>query len=448
MFKSNAKDLFNKQPNIGDESKVKIVATVTEEGDNKYRITVKKITSYIKGSNSEGDSGDGENGNNEEEGENEDEDIDIDADDETQSEEKEEELSWWDEKLDDLTNIGGHIKIKILDVILMIFDALQSAVNSIQTGSYNTNKLETWDVVMEITDITANQYKNQYVNYTEGKENLGTKEQKSMPVNEKNDGLREITTLPVIPVEFYTMAKGQIDIFDVNFLNGQNNTELHPETSKWLVIRNFVSVVMHMVIYIGAVALIIALIIHGVVIVSSTFTPVEKAKNIGDLNQTTKAVAMLVGAVLIMGICIFFSNSIFSSMKLSNDNELPIRVNVSEGKVEGEENKYSFSTNLIGYYRFMAQINVPRFSDDKSFYVVIYIVLVLINTLAVLVMFCRLVILAFLSIIGPIIAIAIAFNKKNIFGLTYQRWVINYVAASSIQLIMAIIYKIILEIGF
>ena len=336
----------------------------------------------------------------------------------------------------------------------MPFDGIQSAINSIQTSSFSQkDKLTSWNIVMEPEDILADQNKNQYVGYTKNAENLGAKGQKPQYINARNEGLEDITTIPIIPVEFYSMARGQIDLFDVNFLSGQDNTSLHASTSKWLILRNFVSAVMHITIYLGAAVLIIKLIIDAIAIVSNSLNPDSlnpdtRKKAIDNLNEFIKLAIMLVSTILIMGICIFLSNSMFNDINTSYDNELPIRVNVGSGKNDGTGNKYSFSTNIMGYYRFMAQANRPRTSDLKALYAIIYIVLVVINALQVLVMLGRVIILAILSVLGPIIVIASIFKKKSVCGMTYQGWIINYLTVSSIQLIIAIVYSIILQITF
>ena len=95
---------------------------------------------------------------------------------------------------------------------------------------------------------------------------------------------------------------------------------------------------MHSVIYIGASVLIGTLIIHGIAIVKQIYikkeeeTPEEKKKHIDGIHAFVKSLMLLIGSVIIMGLCIFISNALFDDMKVTDTMELPIRVNVGERK--------------------------------------------------------------------------------------------------------------------
>ena len=368
------------------------------------------------------------------------------------------------EDIDDITNIFGHLEIKLLEFKRLPFDAIQSILNMIQTVNYGG---KIWFLPWNITvkkDAVLNDYnKNQYINYTEGDTNLGSDGQKRVFVNEEDCGLDEgiLTNIffsnepefPIIPVDIYSMAKGKVDLFDTNFLTGQNNTDVHKSGSVWIVLRNFIAVLMHSVIYIGVATLIGALIWHGISIVLSVYkkedqTPEERKNHIEGIHNFAKGLLLLVGSVLIMSLCIHVSDALFDDMKVTDSMELPIRVNVGTGNENGSGNKYSFSTNAIGYVRFMCNSKKPRFVGFVGLYSVVYIVLVVINTLAVICMFVRLIMLAVLSIVGPIIAVAYVFKQKSVFGITYEQWAINYFAWSAIQLVLAVGYRLILEICF
>lgn len=118
------------------------------------------------------------------------------------------------------------------------------------------------------------------------------------------------------------------------------------------------------------------------------------------------------------------------------------------GNENGEGNKYSFSTNAIGYVRFLSDTQQVKFIGYKSLYTLIYILLVIINVFAVLCMFVRFIMLILLSIAGPIIAVAQMFKSQKVFNMTYQEWAIKYFQWSSIQIIISIAYRIILEVCF
>lgn len=366
--------------------------------------------------------------------------------------------------LDDVTDIIGNLQIKLYEIKRIPFDGIQSIIDMLQTVNYGGDKwFLPWNITYEGEEISKDDDKNQYVKYTTGSDNLGSEGQKVIFINEKEEGL-DISLIskwifdsepqiPVIPVDMYTLAKGKVEIFDINFLTGQNNKDLHSDKSGWLIVRNFVSVVIHAIIYIGAAGVIIMMILHGISIVKGTLiseqsTPEKRKKHIGGLHEMAISFIKLIGCVLIMGLCIFMSDAVFEDMKVTDTPELPIRVNVGSGATNGSGNNYSFSTNIIGYVRFMSNISDPSLIVYKALYTGAYIILVIINVFLVLVMFVRLVAIILLSLAGPIIAIAGVFNQEEVFGLTYQDWVKHYAIWASIQLILAITYRILLNVCF
>lgn len=440
ISKEEASKIFGFDVEGGDTVNVEISANTIDETNiskktHTYKIVIKKITSNVEENTKQED-------NAEDNAENNEEDETEDADDDSL-------IDWWNDRLDDATNIIGHLKIICLDLFLMPADALQTAIDSIQTSNYTVNdRLETWDIVMEPDEIKANPYKNKYVEYSTGAENLGKSQQKKYNINAEEEGFKDVTKIPVIPVDLYTIAQGQVEIFDVNFLAGQNNTELHPENSPWRTVRNFITGILHIIIYLASAVLIVSLILHGIAIVKETLTPVQREKHIKGIHQFIISTIMLVSTVVIMALGIFFNDTLIKSVDIYNKEELPVRINYGKGNEDGKDNEYSFSTNILGYLRFMAQINKPKFSDIKALYVLVYGILVLTNLIIVGVMIIRLVIIAFLSIIGPIIALANAFNKESILGLTFQKWIIYYLVVISIQLVLAVICRMLINIGF
>ena len=366
--------------------------------------------------------------------------------------------------LDDVTDIIGNLHMKLYEIKLMPFDAIQSVIDMLQTVNYGGSKrFLPWNIVYPGEDIQSDNNKNQYVNYTTGSDDLGKDGQKVAFINEKESGLKinKISEwifgakpqIPVIPIDMYALAKGKVEIFDINFLTGQNNKDLHSDNSVWLIIRNFISAVIHVILYLGASILIIMLVLHGIslvkeAIIAERSSPEERKKHIGGIHEMTIAFIKLLGCVLIMGICIFVSDAVFEDMKVTDKMELPIRVNVGSGAKDGSGNQYSFSTNIIGYVRFMANICDPDYVGFKALYTWGYIILVVINVALILVMFIRLIAIILLSLAGPIIAVAGVFNRKELFGVTYQEWAKHYAIWASIQLVFAIIYRILLNVCF
>ena len=148
------------------------------------------------------------------------------------------------------------------------------------------------------------------------------------------------------------------------------------------------------------------------------------------------SVAMLIGTVLVMALSIYGSNALLDSIKMDNEYEGPIRVNVKSAG-------YSFSTTITGYYRYMAEIEDVDKSSQKAIYTGAYFVLVLVNCISSLAMLFRMLGLMMLSVAGPIISALASVNVKAKFK--YTEWVISYILLSLTQVVFGVIYLIILK---
>ena len=145
---------------------------------------------------------------------------------------------------------------------------------------------------------------------------------------------------------------------------------------------------------------------------------------------------MLIGSVVIMGLCIFGSDTFFKSLENRENAELPIRVNV-------ETAGYSFSTTAAGYARYMAGIEDVDEWVEKGLYTLGFIVLAWVNLAVIIFMIVRMFALWILSMIGPIVA---ALHILNIEGMmSFRRWAGLYISLSLIQVLLSMIYTLILN---
>lgn len=349
------------------------------------------------------------------------------------------------------TEIIGKLFMIIIELHRGFYgDGPQILLNTIQTSTFakGISRLIPWNISYEGEEILKDANKNGYVNFKQDgttDEKIG---QKIKKVYANENGFDEKTPIPIIPVDFYTMAVGKISAFDINFLTGQNNAELHSEGSAWIIIRNLAASIIHITIYIGAAFLLITLIIHGINIIKGIYikteeTPIEKKKKHDGIKKFATSLLLLIGSIIIMSLCIFVSDMVFEDIKTTETSEFPIRIVLKDS-----DNIYSFSTNATGYVRYMSEISNVSLIGDKLMYSIVYIFLVWINCIGVICMFVRFVALIILSIMGPIIAVGYAIDKKDVFNMTYQQWTLLYIGWSSIQLILAIAYRIILEVAF
>lgn len=245
------------------------------------------------------------------------------------------------------------------------------------------------------------------------------------------------TEIPVIPVDLYNMVIGDIALVDVNIFNGADNHKDATSSKVWLFLSNLVSNIIHITFYICATFLITVLIIRGIqIVIYSINDPQKRKKQIDALNRFVYSVIMLVSTIVIMALSVFVSNAFLHDFNLEGSNEYPIRVNV-------EEAGYSFSTNLTGYFKYMSQIEGAGRVLEKFVYVILYLVAAVTNIIVVIVMLLRMLIMWLLTIIGPIIAVSYALNID--FPISYQDWIKIYLSLAIVQGIIALLYRIILE---
>ena len=338
----------------------------------------------------------------------------------------------------------GKLFMMLLDLYRgTIGDGPQMILNSLQTSNYakGFQKIKPWAIAYESKDILEDKNKNSYVNFSEDGSNEGADNQ--IPKNEEADenGFDKETEVPIIPVDVYSIVTGQIKEFDVNFFKKQSEEEL----SEWLKIRNnFTTTLLHIIIYVSSALLLGLLVWNGISIAFKSLTPGEKEKKVGMMNEFVVSVLMLVGSVVVMNLCIYFSDSIVKSIKVADTNEPPIRVILNDD----DEKIYSFSTNITGYARYMSQITKVEQISQKFTYTLFYVALVWVNIITVICLFIRSFVLIVLSFMGPILAVLHSIQRESVLKMTFQDWVIQYLGWTSIIVFLALIYKIMLIVSF
>lgn len=333
----------------------------------------------------------------------------------------------------------GTLLCYFFDFIKMIFgDFPQFVINMIQTAADDT--LSNWQLMYTKEELTADGEDgnvNKYTQVSDYVEGQGKEWQEVIDIKKEDSSDERFDTeteIPVIIADIYNMAIGHIDFLDVNFLTTNGN---HKAGSKWLILRNIAASFIHISIYLGSAILVVTLIINGIQIVLINFkNPEEEAEHKERLEKFGTSVAMLVGSVVIMSLCIYSSQAFFDSIEQTNTEELPIRVNV-------EAANYSFSTTPTGYIRYMAEIKDVNEYVEKGIFVVVYIALVWVNVAIIVVMLIRMIGLWALSIVGPITAVLSIFNIEG--PVNFNRWVNLYVRLSLIQVLLAIVYRIVLQ---
>lgn len=344
---------------------------------------------------------------------------------------------------------GRAIARVILNFFKAIFDSVQRIINNVQTLtdgsglSFKDTKLRyTFEELREEKvsddDLGPN---NKYTRVKKVDEDDDTTYEKKWQTlitvdPEEHEFTKDTTAIPVIPIDIYNMAVGNVDLFSVDFLSTSGNNN-----SIWKFFRSVFSALTHLTIYVTAALLLTTLIYHGIHLVwfSINTTPTDRKEHQDGLQRFATALIMLIGVVVIMALA---TNASKIFLQPINDatggttDELPIRVHVTD--------TYEFSTNITGFARYMAQ---STDFDTMANYTIMYIVLVIINVATAIMMFCRMFIMLLLGILGPIVVAAYALHKENSFPMNFSKWTTNYVKLALIQVFLALVCNIILESG-
>lgn len=290
------------------------------------------------------------------------------------------------------------------------------------------------------TDGSKASVYNKYTNVGEYEKNGITDEENQKIINiKKIKGGKEDkrfskdTEIPLITVDLYNIAADNVPIFDINFL--VVDKDKHPADSAWTYIRDFITMVIHIIIFIVAAFLIVMLIYNGIKIVIHSFdSPESKANYKKGIDKFGTSLLMLIGSIVIMALCIYGSYIFIDSIKVNDSSEGCIRVNVAEAN-------YSFSTNITGFFRYMAEIEGVNRCLEKGAYTIGYIALSFINLLLAAFMVIRMLGMMILAIIGPLLAGFHAINKKG--PMKYSTWARIYVSLAVVQLIFVITYQVV-----
>ncbi len=338
-------------------------------------------------------------------------------------------------------NPQGTLLSLFFDFIRLLFgDLPQFIANMIQTPTDNT--WFNWKYMYSKSYLEKNEDVNKYTNVADyNKEDSDTSKnkdndwQKVINIDKENDDdkrFSEKSKIPVMIGDLYNVAVGHIDFLDINFLSASENNN-----SFWLILRNIAAGLIHISIYISCAILLITLFIYGIQIVTHSFDNPEGEANAKErLEGFARSIATLVSSVLIMGLCIYGSDSFFKTIENRENTELPIRVNV-------EASGYSFSTTVAGYVRYMAGIDDVDQWVEKGLYTLAFIALAIVNLAIVVLMIVRMLVLWFLSMVGPISAALEVFNIEGI--ISFRRWITLYIGYSLIQVGLSLIYNIVLN---
>ena len=228
---------------------------------------------------------------------------------------------------------------------------------------------------------------------------------------------------------FYTpeqIFSGSIDLLSIDFISGNNNNN-----KDWGAIRGTIATWYKVLRLIAIIGLLSVLIYTGIKVIISSNTQ-NKAKYKEWIVNWFIAVAILFSMHYIMSFIIAGTNEISKLIQSSNK---PIKIIYSN-----DENSASIITNFVGVVRFMVQ------SDDwylKIGYEMMYILLVVYTFKFTFIYLKRVLNMAFLTLIAPIVALTYPIDKMNDgTAQGFNMWLKEYTFNALLQPLHQIMYYI------
>ena len=255
--------------------------------------------------------------------------------------------------------------------------------------------------------------------------------------------------LPIYKISPQEIFSNQVPALDINFINPNtkltesldedgkiyNSAEiLGPQIAKWYVaLRNFV-----------LVGLMIVLLYIGIRIVISS-TADDKAKYKEHIKDWITAILLVLFMHYIMSFALTATDYIVSAISGSNqllgfefseDNVKAIE-RATDIDIQADSNgKYYYYTNLMGYARLEQQANSRDKDGNTTFtwnyigYTLVYLVLVVYTVMFLIIYLKRVVYMAFLTMIAPLVALTYPIDKisdgqAQAFGMWLREYIYN-----------------------
>ena len=209
-----------------------------------------------------------------------------------------------------------------------------------------------------------------------------------------------------------------IDLLDINFISGQNGNQ------DWKQIRTVISAWYKALRMFAIIGLLSVLIYTGIKIIISS-TAQDKAKYKEKIVNWFIAFALLFVMHYIMAFILIVIEEICALFGEING---AISVNI---------NGTQFTTNLIGLARF--QMQQQHFSA-KIGYFIIYVALVVFTFKFTMLYFKRMLSMAFLTLIAPIVALMYPIDKMEGKAQGFQLWLKEYIYNALLQPMHYLLY--------
>ena len=276
--------------------------------------------------------------------------------------------------------------------------------------------------------------------------------------------------LPLYAISPAEIFSGFIPALDINFIDPESaeitvtQTDgttkkiynsagvLSPQISKWYVaLRNLV-----------LVGLMIVLLYIGIRIVISSAAE-EKAKYKENLKDWLIAVVLVVFMHYIMAFAITATQYVIDMLNKNTEiiqfplaedtvNALEKSVNEAQGttdfKIEqSSDGNYYYYTNLMGYARLMAQANSGsgQFTWNQIGYTIVFLVLVVYTVMFLVIYLKRVIYMAFLTMIAPLVALTYPIDKiSDGQAQAFNMWLKEYIFNLLLQPFHLLLYTMLI----
>ncbi len=262
-------------------------------------------------------------------------------------------------------------------------------------------------------------------------------------IDEEGIDLFNIRDSIAIPVAKYTpdsIFAGMIPALDINFIqpkdwgtDDMNNrsvaSQLHNTIATWYVtLRNL-----------AVVGLMIILVYVGIrMVISSTASDKAKYKQL--MLDWLVAMCLLFSLHYIMSFTITITQEITNAINGSSKTVNTIPVIVKDGKGENAPVKVKFNTNLTGLARFQTSL---KDGGTKLSYTIIYGALVIYTCMFTFTYLRRVINMAFLTLIAPLVALTYPIDKINDGkAQAFNSWLREYIFNALLQPFHLIIYTV------
>ena len=359
------------------------------------------------------------------------------------------------EKKDNASEIFGRLFAPIKELLLGVTDAVIWGLQYVMYGVPETFR-----------DMRVNESLSEYMqDYKQNTDWSGL-------IGEYNDG-NSIPKHLRIPEFFITPGEifsNEIPLLDVDFFNidgdgskqiqlGNGETvtvvssaaKLQPMISKWYyALRNF------------AIVALLSILVYIAIRIIISSTSESKAKYKSRLMDWLVAMCLLFTMHYIMSFAVTLNNEIvravgsmsepynYSIKAEDGDDRLPSSYKSSDMELDTSGDAINWSTNLMGRARIDLQLMSKDYTATQKLlhnfaYIVIYMGLVMYTVLFLFRYFKRVVILAFLTIVAPLVAMTYPLDKiQDGKAEGFNRWLKEYIFNLLIQPVHLILYTVLI----